>query len=217
MYRTSSRLMTALIAVCTSPALVATAEAQGDAPAIAHTHMAFTSERPGTAADTGRALAVVQALKGAVSPYQTLDQAKAAGYRARRDPATVMEGKLLHVGKRPKAASEQADFDPKAPQALLLPARLRRPDAPGRGHVRGPSLGHYGRSRRHDSAQRGALASAYECLPPRRSQIHRAPAQRQHRGGVRGSGGPVPHTVTVHGPCHDRRRRRSRARVSSGS
>ena len=119
MYRTSSRLMTALIAVCASPALVATAEAQSDAPAMTHTHMTFTSDRPGTAADTGRALAVVQALKEAVSPYQTLDQAQAAGYRARRDPATVMEGKLLHVGKRPKAAGEQADFDPKAPQALL--------------------------------------------------------------------------------------------------
>ncbi len=43
-----------------------------------------------------------------------------------------MEGKLLHVGKRPKPTVKQSEFDPKAPQALLY-----RRDPDGRMHLAG--------------------------------------------------------------------------------
>lgn len=93
--------------------------AQADEPAMGHAHMSLTPARPGTSADTARALEVVHELRAAIAPYQTLEAAEAAGYRARRDAGTVKAGKLLHVGKRMRRAGGQQGFDPKAPQALL--------------------------------------------------------------------------------------------------
>jgi hypothetical protein len=90
-----------------------------DHPAEAHPHMSFTSLRPGSAADTARALAVVDALRTAVQPYQTLEDARAAGYRWLRDPATVKAGQLLHVGRPMALRAGAKPFDPREPQSLL--------------------------------------------------------------------------------------------------
>jgi hypothetical protein len=104
-----------------APTLVPTraVSAQMDRPAGVHAHMSFTSLRPGTATDTARALAVVAALRTAIEPYQTLDDARAAGYRWLRDPATVRPGQLLHAGKRVRPLAGAQPFDPREPQSLL--------------------------------------------------------------------------------------------------
>lgn len=125
MYQLHPRLAAALLPVLSLCAVVASAGAQTDQPAVARAHTSFTTARTGTSADSARAIAVVQALRTAVSPYQTLHDAEAAGYRARRDPETVKTGKLLHVGRRPRQAGGQSGFDPGAPQALLY---RREPD-----------------------------------------------------------------------------------------
>lgn len=93
--------------------------AQSEQPAMAHAHMAFTAARPGTPQDSARALAVVDKLRDAIAPYQTLEEAEKAGYRARRDTGMVRGARLLHAGKWPKRPGQVQKFDPAAPQALL--------------------------------------------------------------------------------------------------
>jgi hypothetical protein len=106
--------------------------AQAAGPPMAAMHMAFTATRPGTAADTARALDVVERLRAAIAPYQTLEAAEAAGYRSRKDPEMVKGARLLHVGKRIGRKGEPKPFDPAAPQALLY-----RRDADGQFHLAG--------------------------------------------------------------------------------
>jgi hypothetical protein len=84
-----------------------------------HPHMSLTPLRPGTAADSARALALVRDLRSAIAPYQTISAAAAAGYRARRDSATVPAGRLLHVGRRVRWRDLGRGFDAAAPQSLL--------------------------------------------------------------------------------------------------
>jgi len=93
--------------------------AQESGPPMAAMHMTFTPTRAGTAADTARALEVVEQLRAAIAPYQTLDAAEAGGYRARKDPEMVRGARLLHVGKRTGRRGQDQPFEPSAPQALL--------------------------------------------------------------------------------------------------
>jgi hypothetical protein len=109
-------VLCALITLC---AVTTPLGAQADEPAMAHGHMSFTTSRPGTAADTARALDVVEQLRGAIAPYQTLEAAEAAGYRSRKDPEMVKGARILHVGKRMGRRGQSTPFDPSAPQALL--------------------------------------------------------------------------------------------------
>ena len=69
--------------------------AQTAGPPMAFMHMAFTPARPGTAADTARALDVVEHLRAAIAPYQTLEAAEAAGYRSRKDPEVVKRSEAI--------------------------------------------------------------------------------------------------------------------------
>jgi hypothetical protein len=97
-------------------ARLAAQEQRHDMP---HPHMSLTPLRPGTAADSARALAMVRDLRSAIAPYRTLSAAAAAGYRARRDSVSVRGGKLLHVGRRMRSRDLQRGFDAAAPQSLL--------------------------------------------------------------------------------------------------
>jgi hypothetical protein len=106
--------------------------AQTAGPSMAAMHMAFTATRPGTAADTARALDVVERLRAAIAPYQALAAAEAAGYRSRKDPEMVKGARLLHVGKRIGRKGDAKPFDPAAPQALLY-----RRDADGQFRLAG--------------------------------------------------------------------------------
>jgi hypothetical protein len=126
------RLDAALVAFVSLCAVTTSLRAQADEPAMAHTHMSFTPGRPGTAADSARALDVVKRLRAAIAPYQTLEAAEAAGYRSRKEPEMVKGARLLHVGKRPGRRGEAKPFDPAAPQALLY-----RRDADGRLRLAG--------------------------------------------------------------------------------
>lgn len=92
--------------------------AQMDGAEMAHGHMSFTPLRAGTAADTARALDMVHRLRAAIAPYQTISDARAAGYRAWRDTTTVRRGALLHLGRRMRWRDRRS-FDPGAPQSLL--------------------------------------------------------------------------------------------------
>jgi hypothetical protein len=94
--------------------------AQDHRQAMAHPHRSLTPLHPGTAADTAQALAVVHQLRSAISPYQTLSAAAAAGYHPRRDSATVRPGKLLHVGRRVRGLDRRSHFDAAAPKSLLF-------------------------------------------------------------------------------------------------
>jgi hypothetical protein len=94
-------------------------DAQSGESSMAHPHMTFTTGRPGTPEDSARALAVVDKLRAAIAPYQTLAEAEKAGYHSRRDVESVKDGKLLHVAKWPKRPGQTQAFDPAAPQALL--------------------------------------------------------------------------------------------------
>lgn len=120
MHRVALRRAAALfsplwLCVVASPLAGQTAE-----PAMAHMHMSFSPERAGTAADTARAVALLEELRRAVAPYQTLDAARAAGYVPLRSPESVKNGKLLHAGRRPRRPREGGQFDPAKPQALLF-------------------------------------------------------------------------------------------------
>ena len=84
-----------------------------------HPRMSLTPLRPGTAADSARALALVRDLRSAIASYQTISAAESAGYRARRDSATVPTGRLLHVGRRQGWRSMRQGFDAAAPRSLL--------------------------------------------------------------------------------------------------
>lgn len=110
----------ALLSLLWPLALAAPLAGQSEMPAMAHVHMSFTPRRAGTAADTARAIALLEALRQAVAPYQTLEAARAAGYVARRSPESVKEGKLLHAGRRPGRLRDIGKFDPATPQALLF-------------------------------------------------------------------------------------------------
>ncbi len=94
-------------------------DAQAAESSMAHPHMNFTAARPGTPDDSVRALAVVDKLRSAITPFQTLEDAQRAGYRSRRDTEMVKGGQLLHVAKWPKRPGQAQAFDPAAPQALL--------------------------------------------------------------------------------------------------
>lgn len=123
MQRTATRLA-ALVTLFPLGALAAPLWAQtGAGSAMPHAHMSLTESRPGTAADTARAIAVVDGLRKAISPYQTIEAAERAGYRGKRDAETVKTGKLLHMGLRPARGAK--GFDPSSPQALLF---RREPD-----------------------------------------------------------------------------------------
>jgi hypothetical protein len=81
--------------------------------------MRLTGSVPGTAADTARALDVVRRLRSAIAPYQTLQAAAAAGYHARRDSTAVRTGRLLHAGRRRRAAEPDGGLSVDPPQSLL--------------------------------------------------------------------------------------------------
>jgi len=98
---------------------ITTLSAQTAEPPMAGMHMAFTSTRPGTTGDTARALQVVERLRAAIAPYESLEAAEAAGYRSRKEPEMVKGARLLHVGKRMGHRRETRPFDPASPQALL--------------------------------------------------------------------------------------------------
>jgi len=85
---------------------------------LGHGHMSYTAARPGTAADTAKALAVVQVLRTAISQYPTLAAAESAGYRSRLPEAMQQRRRMLHVG-RPRSRTGSTGFDPASPQALL--------------------------------------------------------------------------------------------------
>jgi hypothetical protein len=92
-------------------------DAQSDE--MAHPHMTFTAGRTGTPEDSARALAIVNTLRAAIAPYQTLADAEKAGYHTRRDAETLKSGKLLHAARWPKRPGQAQAFDPATPQALL--------------------------------------------------------------------------------------------------
>jgi hypothetical protein len=83
-----------------------------------HMHMSFTAARPASSADSAKALAVVHALRSAISRYPTLAAAESAGYRSRLPQAMQQRRRMLHVA-RPKSRAGTGEFDPASPQALL--------------------------------------------------------------------------------------------------
>jgi len=126
-YRTAT-VVAGLLLACSHAPLSAQDMA---AMAPGHRHMSYTAPRPGTAADTAKALAVVQVLRTAISRYPTLAAAESAGYRSRLPGAMQQRRRMLHVS-RPRSPSGSTEFDPASPQALLY----RRNDA-GQFHLAG--------------------------------------------------------------------------------
>lgn len=98
-----------------------TPEAAMTSPAVpgGSGHMQFTAARPGTSADTARALAMVRRLREAIAPYQDVKAAEAAGYRMRPDMEMRSRKALIHMGNPRLRGDPNAAFDPSRPQALL--------------------------------------------------------------------------------------------------
>jgi hypothetical protein len=96
-----------------------------------HHRMIFTSARPGTAADSARALGVVHVLRSAIARYPTLAAAESAGYRSRLPARLQQRRPMLHVA-RPGRRTTTGEFNPTAPQALLY-----RRDASGQFQLAG--------------------------------------------------------------------------------
>jgi hypothetical protein len=116
---TFRRLGSSIIVLASFSSAASELMAQAEAPPMAAMHMAFTPTRSGTAADTARARDVVERLRFAIAPYQTLEAAEAMGYRSRIAPDMVKGARLLHLGKRAGVRRAGKPFDPAAPQALL--------------------------------------------------------------------------------------------------
>lgn len=95
----------------------------GDAPMMRH--MELTALRPGTAADTARAVALVRVLRQAIAPYASVDSAEAAGYRFPPDLDLLPRKALVHMGNPRLRPDGATGFEPSRPQALLY---RRRPD-----------------------------------------------------------------------------------------
>ena len=156
---------------------------------MAHPHMAFTAPRPGTADDSARALAVVEKLRAAIAPYQTLEDAEKAGYRSRRDAETVKGGRLLHVAKWPKRRGQARPSIPR-PRRPCSTAEAATASSiwPAECSWRRPSAGP-GRPRRDDSAERGALAPAHQYLRHRQPEVVQAGAEGHHPEACQEAGG----------------------------
>jgi len=95
-----------------------------------HNHMAYTAPRPGTAADTARALDVVHRLRTATARYSTVASAESAGYELQAHGG-MQQRHLMHLS-RPGALAAPAALDPATPQALLY-----RRDATGQFRLAG--------------------------------------------------------------------------------
>ncbi len=114
-YRTGIAIMAGLLLACSHASISAQDMATMEP---GHRHMSFTAPRPGTAADTAKALAVVRTLRAAIARYPTLAAAESAGYRSRLPDAMQQRRQMLHLG-RPRARGGAGEFDPASPQALL--------------------------------------------------------------------------------------------------
>jgi hypothetical protein len=95
-----------------------------------HNHMAYTAPRPGSAADTARALDVVHRLRAATARYSTVASAEAAGYESQAHGG-MQQRHMLHLS-RPGSLAGTAGFDPGTPQSLLY-----RQDETGQLHLAG--------------------------------------------------------------------------------
>lgn len=112
--RTLEAVMTGLLVACSSPP--PSTEDMGSME-DGHDHMAYIAPRPGTAADTARALDVVHRLRAAIGRYATPASAESAGYLVRA-MAGMQDRHMMHMS-RPKSLAGIGTFDPSTPQSLV--------------------------------------------------------------------------------------------------
>ena len=111
-------LVTGLLVACSGSTVPPSAQEMASME-DGHNHMAFTAPRPGTAADTARALDVMHRLCAAISRYPTLASAESAGYKSAAGGGMQHMGHMMHLS-RPKPLAGIGTFDPTRPQALLF-------------------------------------------------------------------------------------------------
>lgn len=87
-------------------------------------HLRLTVARPGTAADSARARALVDTLRKSLAKYRDVKVAEADGYR--QFAPRVKMPRIYHFTRRAAAVKAQFTFDPTAPTSLLY-----RKDASG--------------------------------------------------------------------------------------
>ena len=80
-------------------------------------HMRLTVERPGTAADSARARALVDTLRKAIAKYKDVKVAEADGYR--QFAPKVKMPRVYHFTRKAAAIKAQFTFDPTMPTSLL--------------------------------------------------------------------------------------------------
>lgn len=80
-------------------------------------HMRLTVERPGTAADSARARALVDTLRRAIAKYKDVKVAEADGYR--QFAPKVKMPRVYHFTRKAAAIKAQLTFDPTMPTSLL--------------------------------------------------------------------------------------------------
>lgn len=93
-------------------------------------HMAYSSPRPMTAADSAKAAGVISELRQAISKYQDVSVAEADGYKM--FAPQIKNQPQYHFTKKWNAIRNQFGFDPARPTSLLY-----KKDAQGRFHLIG--------------------------------------------------------------------------------
>jgi hypothetical protein len=129
-------------------------------------HMAYSSSRPVTAADSVRATRIVGELRQAVAKYQDVKVAEADGYKM--FAPEIKNQPQYHFTRKWNAIRNQFGFDPARPTSLLY-----KKDAHGQFHLTGAMYTAAKRTSEEDLNERVPLSVAHWhrhinwCLPPR--------------------------------------------------
>jgi hypothetical protein len=109
-----SALLLALLARFTGAQAPAMSRMAGDNSAL---HMEMSPARPGSAADTARAMAVARELRAALMKYRDTTAAVAEGYRMFMP--RIRDQKVYHFTNSWRAVQEAFRFDPTRPTSIL--------------------------------------------------------------------------------------------------
>ena len=132
-------------------------------------HMAYSSSRPLTPADSVRAFHIVSELRQAVAKYQDVKVAEADGYKMFAQE--IKNQPQYHFTRKWNAIRNQFGFDPARPTSLLY-----KRDAQGQFHLIGAMYTASKRTSEADLNDRVPLSVAHWhrhinwCIPPRREK-----------------------------------------------
>ena len=149
-------------------------------------HMAYSSRRPLTVADSVRAAHVINELRQAIVKYQDVKVAEADGYKMF---APQMKNQpQYHFTKGWNAIRNQRGFDPARPTSLLYKKECARRISAYRRDVHGIEGHIRGRSERAGTTERRALAPARQLVHPHAEPERALVRDERWTAGIRTAG-----------------------------